>query len=785
MSEKASCLQRLWSKGRCRLAVPGRFTGVPCPQRDFAPTETLTPLQQIKITPYGYLSTGNSPQFLVSQFSSKDFTQHLKVKIGFTSFDCVLSPRLCFDCGNGFDEKTAVDLPIYASGRIEHCVSVPAGAKRVRFDPVDKKCIFVFHYFTITPYTPADFAALDGQTRARPFDIICFPIIDWHYRFQRPQQLLSHFARSGHRVFYVSTQLNGLTIPKITAVPIAENIISVSLPGNSRLNIYKDAVSPNSLEQGLHAFVEYLRTNDCNEAVICLDLPFWFPFAEELRRRFGWKIVYDCMDEHSGFENNEQSMLCQEENAITGADLLIASSQVLFEKCKRRNPHCALIRNAGDYQHFSREVPRSQSPLSHLPQPVIGYYGALAEWFDVEALELALQRHPDWSFVLIGHVHEEKITRLAEFKNLHLLGEKPYGELPELVAGFDVCTIPFRRNVLTEATNPVKIYEYFATGKPVVARHLPELESLSELIYLYDEPGQFVDLLDRAVNESSVVLSADRRKAASQNTWDERVSSLEQELTGLHGKASIIIVSYQCFDYLRECVASVLQNTQYPNFEVIIVDNASDAPVVDYLRQLEKESPRVKVILNKENRGFAAANNQGLRLAEGSEFYLLLNNDTVTPPGWLSKLVFWAGKPEIGLVGPVSNCVGNEAQIAVNYTNMREMPDFSRALMHGYCGECFDIKVLAMFCVAFRREVFEKVGYLDESFGLGMFEDDDYAQRMRREGYRVVCAEDAFVHHYGSASFAKLPEEQYRELFEKNRRIYESKWGAWIPHKYR
>ncbi len=85
-----------------------------------------------------------------------------------------------------------------------------------------------------------------------------------------------------------------------------------------------------------------------------------------------------------------------------------------------------------------------------------------------------------------------------------------------------------------------------------------------------------------------------------------------------------------------------------------------------------------------------------------------------------------------------------------------------------------------------RKAVVDQIGPLDERFGAGMFEDDDYARRVRQAGYRVICAEDVFVHHRGSASFSKLSETEYRNLFELNKRLYEEKWGeAWVPHRYR
>jgi len=163
---------------------------------------------------------------------------------------------------------------------------------------------------------------------------------------------------------------------------------------------------------------------------------------------------------------------------------------------------------------------------------------------------------------------------------------------------------------------------------------------------------------------------------------------------------------------------------------------------------------------------------------------ILLNNDTIVPRGWLCRLLRHARRPEVGIVGPVTNWTGNEAKIEVPYRDPREMEAFAREYTHAHKGQVFDIRVAAVYCVAMRRAVVNQVGPPDERFGLGMFEDEDYARRVRQAGYRVICAEDVFVHHHGMASFAKLDDAQYRELFERNRRLYEEKWGEpWEPHQ--
>jgi GT2 family glycosyltransferase len=255
---------------------------------------------------------------------------------------------------------------------------------------------------------------------------------------------------------------------------------------------------------------------------------------------------------------------------------------------------------------------------------------------------------------------------------------------------------------------------------------------------------------------------------------------------GSASRAGIVIVSYFGLPYLQQCLDSVFGRTAWPDFRVVVVDNGSDAETLSYLETLALREPRLQVVTNGRNLGFAAANNIGLRMLTDCDTMVLLNNDTVVPPDWLGKLVHYAARPDLGLVGPVTNWTGNEARIETRYQSLAEMEQFARETTAAHAGQIFDISVLAMYCVAFRREVFERAGELDEAYGLGMFEDVDYAEAVRQLGLRVVCCEDIFVHHYGMASFSKLATGEYQSLFARNREYYTKKWGhPWLPFKGR
>jgi GT2 family glycosyltransferase len=248
-------------------------------------------------------------------------------------------------------------------------------------------------------------------------------------------------------------------------------------------------------------------------------------------------------------------------------------------------------------------------------------------------------------------------------------------------------------------------------------------------------------------------------------------------------RVSIIIITYNNLLFTRMCLATVLGHTSDVSYEIIIVDNASNDGTREYLREIARRNPNVRVVLNEENRGFAAANNQGLTSARATVL-VLLNNDVMVPSGWLARLAAHLDDSTVGCVGPVTNRIGNEAEIETDYHTYGQMLRFAESYTAAHRAQSFEIPTPCMFCLALRRDVLEQVGPLDERFEVGMLEDDDYAMRLRAAGFRSICAEDVFVHHFGQASFGQLfASGKYGELIEANRRRFEEKWGvAWQPY---
>ena len=613
------------------------------------------------------------------------------------------------------------------------------------------------------------------------FDVVCFPVIEWDFRFQRPQQLMSQLGVRGHRVFYLSNNFRP-DGPPYHLRPLAENVYEVSLRGPRR-DVYRQPASDAGIDELFFSLSTLRKDAGLASTVSILQLPFWWPLARRAAERWAWPAVYDCMDHHAGFHKHYPHELIALEEEMTGdSRLVIASSRSLQDEATRRNAKVLLLANACDFDHFASV--RVTQPSA---RPIIGYYGAIAAWFDADLVADLAERRPDWDIVLVGSTAQGNTSRLGRLANVRLAGEQPYNSLPHWLERMDVLVIPFQITPLTRATNPVKIYEILAAGKPVVSVPLPELEAMAPLVRFASTVAEFDREISAALVEQAEhgeEVAEQRRTFARAETWENRIEALVPQVAATFPRVSIVIVTYNNLELNQQCLESLLTTTSWPNLEVFVVDNASTDGTAEWLQEAARSYSGLTVILNNANRGFAAANNQGLQTATG-DFLVLLNNDTVLPRGWLAALVrHLHADPTIGLIGPVTNAVGNEAKIEVGYENVTEMPAWAASYSREHDGETFDIPMLAMFCVAMRRDVFERIGPLDERYDVGMFEDDDYTRRVRSEGFRIVCARDAFVHHWWRAAFGKLQDADYKRIFDTNRRRFEEKWGtSWEPHR--
>ena len=237
------------------------------------------------------------------------------------------------------------------------------------------------------------------------------------------------------------------------------------------------------------------------------------------------------------------------------------------------------------------------------------------------------------------------------------------------------------------------------------------------------------------------------------------------------GLTSIIILTFNELRFTRLCLEHIRRYTPEP-YELIVVDNASTDGTIEFLQGQED----IKLILNRKNEGFAKGCNQGIEIAAG-DCVLLLNNDTAVAPGWLENMVnCLTSDRRIGIVGPCSNYVKAPQLLKVEYKTMAEVIDFStRFNKVRDSAKWFELEMAVGFCMLIKRPVIDSVGLLDEQFGIGFFEDDDYCRRAKEKGFKIMCAGDTFVHHFGSASFIGNKID-YNRLVKKNWSKYITKW---------
>ncbi|MDQ4120847.1 MAG: glycosyltransferase [Acidobacteriota bacterium] len=246
-------------------------------------------------------------------------------------------------------------------------------------------------------------------------------------------------------------------------------------------------------------------------------------------------LVYYCVDEYTAFTGATEGLKQIENELFRKSDLVIVSAEKLLEDKKKFNSNTFLIRHGVDYRHFSEALKdETEIPVEirDLPRPVIGFHGLLADWVDYELLKKTAEHFKNGSLVLIGKVSvdaQRKIKILDDLPNVHLLGRKPYADLPAFCKGFDVALNPFEISELTLAANPLKVREYLAAGLPVVSTAIPEVEVLGNCL-IGKSHADFIRQIEIALENPGV--SRERSDSVKSESWEARVEEL-REIVGM------------------------------------------------------------------------------------------------------------------------------------------------------------------------------------------------------------------------------------------------------------
>jgi hypothetical protein len=234
------------------------------------------------------------------------------------------------------------------------------------------------------------------------------------------------------------------------------------------------------------------------------------------------KIVYDCVDDHASYAGLRSPRFVNklEEQVAKMSQVCFATTQELVDKILPFQPETYLVTNGVDVDFFLKSSKEKPEPLREIKSPIIGYFGAIQEWFDAELIAWVARQRPDLQFVLVGPI-KDSIAQKLNLPNIHLLGRKSYEEAPAYINSFDVCLIPFIPNDLTLNISPLKFYEYCSLGKPTVSIPVKQMLPVMDLCYLYEIRPEFLEWIDRALHED--LQFRDRRiQLAWDNDWNAK-----------------------------------------------------------------------------------------------------------------------------------------------------------------------------------------------------------------------------------------------------------------------
>jgi Glycosyl transferases group 1 len=359
-----------------------------------------------------------------------------------------------------------------------------------------------------------------SNTIADSCDLICFSHLRWDFVFQRPQHLMTRFARD-RRVFFIEEPLFGDDGPRLE-VSKCENglhVVTPHLPHNTDV----DAVMP--------GLIDNLKDeNQIKDCIAWFYTPMMFEWRDGLRPKC---IVYDCMDELSMFKNAPPQLIEREQQLFQLADLVFTGGQSLYEAKRPKHPAVHGFPSSIDVKHFERALNIENEPQDQqaIPHPRIGFCGVIDERTDIDLLVQIAGLRPEWQFVMLGPVVKIDECDLPRRTNIHYLGGKRYADLPAYLSGWDVAMMPFAMNDSTRFISPTKTPEYLAAGLPVVSTPIRDVVrpyGEKGLVHIAATPEEFVTAIEQARSEDCDKRHAKAAEFLSTISWDKTQKEMEQ-----------------------------------------------------------------------------------------------------------------------------------------------------------------------------------------------------------------------------------------------------------------
>ncbi|HUP67827.1 MAG TPA: glycosyltransferase [Sphingomicrobium sp.] len=376
---------------------------------------------------------------------------------------------------------------------------------------------------------------------SQPTTLLCFSHLRWNFVFQRPQHLMSRFARGMNVIFWEEPMEIGRRETAYLQVREAEDA-----PGVRIVVPHIPAGMPDHAREAALARLLAAHTAAIRGPLIAwYYTPMMLPFSRELDADL---TVFDAMDELSKFKFAPTHLIELEQELIDKADIVFTGGSSLYEAKKDRHPSVHCFPSSVDRVHFAKARARQFDPADQedLPRPRLGFYGVIDERFDIELLDAVAAMRPNWSFVMVGPVVKISEEELPKRPNIHYLGGKTYAQLPAYLAGWDVALMPFAMNESTEFISPTKTPEYLAGGKPVVStpvRDVVRTYGDLEGVKIASTAEEFVaaceEALELSANPFEWLSEADLMLSSS--SWDivqARMAGLIGELLGTGASAT-------------------------------------------------------------------------------------------------------------------------------------------------------------------------------------------------------------------------------------------------------
>jgi Glycosyl transferases group 1 len=348
-------------------------------------------------------------------------------------------------------------------------------------------------------------------------DLICLSHLRWDFVYQRPQHLLSRFAKE-RRVFFVE-EPTFHEAPMHLDVSSRECGVTVVVP-----RLPKELEGTDSVESVQRSMINRLfAEHHINEHVLWYYTPMAMPWTRHLQAA---ATIYDCMDELSAFKGAPRALKDREAELFKRADLVFTGGQSLYEVKRDQHRNVYAFPSSIDAAHFAQARSVSVEPVdqAEIPHPRLGFFGVIDERMDIELLDAVAAARPDWHLVMIGPIVKIDPADLPKRENIHYLGGKSYQELPSYLASWDVALLPFARNESTRFISPTKTPEYLAAGRAVVSTSIRDVvRPYGELglVHIADEPTEFVAAIEAAMNEDGSARMREVDAFLAQTSWDQ------------------------------------------------------------------------------------------------------------------------------------------------------------------------------------------------------------------------------------------------------------------------